>query len=1037
MPRKPKLPMRKFSQIHLTFLLLLGCVAFANAQSVSGKVVSASDGSTLPGVSILLKGTTIGTSTDSEGNYVLSGPEIPNGTLVFSFIGYTTQEIPVQNQTTINLTLVEDITTLTEVVVSALNIEKEKKALNSGVAVVSGSELIQARTNNLVNGLVGRVSGLNVTSTATGAAGSSRVVIRGNTSISDNNQPLYVVDGIPIDNQVRQSAGEWGGRDAGDGIQMLNPDEIESLTVLKGGSAAALYGFRASNGVILITTKQGSKRNGVGIEFNSNLVFEEALELAEWQKEYGHGSQGAPPANTDAAATGLQLNSWGGRLDPNLLVPQFDGVSRPYVAHEDNLKNFYKTGTNFTNSLSLNGGTDKVTYNFSVSDLNNKSIVPNSTLRRNSFSLNTTLRPIDKLTVNISVRYLRERVKNRPRLSDSPGNANFTMNLLPLSIDVRTLKESMTDQLGFERPFNANVYVTNPYWATEMFNQHDERDRVIGVVMAKYDLTKWLYVRGKVGTDQYVRTNFELTPFGTQYARTGEINDQSTSKFREFNGEWLVGANKEFGNINVDAFVGGNLMIQKDETMKWWGNNFFGPGFYHITNLQNKNTEFSVLEKRVSSVFGSLELSYKRFLYLTATARNDWFSTLPRENWAILYPSIGASFVLSDAVQLPSFISFAKIFGSYAKVGGDRQPYGLTLPYLYRLPHGSAPVADIDDDPSTIPNANLKPYETTTLEAGLETRILNNKIGVEFSVYRKATENDIISSQISNSTGYTSVLLNVGEVTNNGIELLVNATPIKTNDFTWDVSFNIANNISKVVKISDELTTFRVATAAGSRRAFVDHLVDKPFGQVMGYEPLRDPATGQYILNNGVLQSAGTLTAYGTGVPPLTTGIMNSFRYKAFGLSVLIDGKFGAVLYSGTTDFAKYRGAHTATLRGRDEGIIETGINADGSTNTTSVTTQTYFQSAHLNITGLDIYDADFIKLRQIILSYNLPQNIVAKTPFQGISLSVVGRNLAILMKHVPNVDPESSYNNGDGQGLEYFGAPPVRSYGFNVNLKL
>ncbi|HYG20883.1 MAG TPA: SusC/RagA family TonB-linked outer membrane protein [Ohtaekwangia sp.] len=1026
--------MKKILQIHAVTFLLLLCWGFASAQTVTGKVVSDTDGAPIPGVSVVLKGTTVGTTTDTEGNFALDGSEVLNGTLVFSFIGFTSQEVAVQNQTVINVTLAEDITTLNEVVVTALNIEREKKALNSGVSVVSGAELTQARSNNLVNGLVGRVAGLNVTSTATGAAGSSRVVIRGNTSISGNNQPLYVVDGIPIDNQVRQSAGEWGGRDAGDGIQMLNPDEIESITVLKGGSAAALYGFRASNGVILITTKQGSKSKGLGIEFNSNLVFEEPLELADWQTVYGHGSLGVPPANA-AAAAGLNLNSWGGLLDGSM-VPQFDGVERPYVAHKNNLKNFYNTGTNFTNALSLSGSTDKMSYNFSMSDLNNKSVVPNSTLRRNSFSLNATLKPVEKLTLNVSVRYLRERVKNRPRLSDSPGNANFTMNLLPNSIDVRTLKESMTDDFGFEKAFNANVFVTNPYWATEMFNQHDERDRIVGVVMGKYDLTKWLYVRGKIGTDQYTRSNFEITPFGTRYVQTGEINDQSTSKFREFNGEWLVGANKEFGNINVDAFVGGNLMIQKDETMKWWGNTFFGPGFYHITNLQNKNNDFSVLEKKVTSVFGSVELSYKRYLYLTATARNDWFSTLPRENWDILYPSVGASFVLSDAVQLPAAISFAKIFGSYAKVGGDRDPYGLTLPYLYRNPHGAAPVADIDNDPSTIPNANLKPYETTTLEAGFETRLLENRIGLEFSVYQKTTENDIISSQISNSTGYGSVLLNVGEVSNKGIELLLNATPLKLNNFSWDVSFNVAHNASKVVKISDDLKVFRVATAAGSRRANIDHLEGKAFGQVMAFRPLKNEQ-GQYILNNGVLQSEPTQTAHGTGVPPVTMGLMNEFRYKGFGLSVLIDGKFGAVMYSGTNDFAKYRGAHKATLRGREEGIIEAGVDGNGVPNATSVTSQTYFQSAHLNITGLDVYDADFIKLRQIILSYALPGNIVAKTPFQGISVSLVGRNLGILMKHVPNVDPESSYNNTNGQGLEFFGAPTVRSYGFNVNLKL
>lgn len=1027
--------MKKSLQVLMTFVLLC-CCGFATAQTVTGKVTSA-DGSSLPGVSVLLKGTAIGTSTDAEGVFRISNSEVPNGTLVFSFIGYTTQEIAVQNQTVIDVTMTEDITTLSEVVVTALNIEKEKKALSYSVSSVNGDELTQARTNNFANGLVGRIAGLNVTSTATGAGGSSRVVIRGNTSLSDNNQPLYVVDGVPIDNQVRQSAGEWGGRDAGDGIQMLNPDEIESVTVLKSGSAAALYGFRASNGAILITTKKGSKRSGIGIEVNSNFVFEQPLQLADWQNKYGHGVSGAAPASPEAAA-GINFNTWGARMEGQM-VPQFDGVSRPYVAHEDNLKNFYNTGTNFTNSLSLSGGSDKVNYNFSMSDLNNKSIVPNSTLRRNNFSLNATFKPIEKLTLNVSVRYLRERVKNRPRLSDSPGNANFTMNLLPSSIDVRTLKTSMMDDLGNERPFNANVFVTNPYWATEKFNQHDERDRVIGAITAKYDLTKWLYVRGKIGTDTYIRTNYEITPYGTRYAQAGEINDQSTSKFREFNGEWLVGANKAFGDIGIDAFVGGNLMIQKDETMKWWGNTFFGPGFNHITNLQNRNNDFVVVDKKVTSFFGSAEFSYKRFLYVTATARNDWFSTLAPGDWAILYPSVGASFILSDAVELPAVFSFAKFFTSYARTGGDREPYGLTLPYTYRLPHGSSPVADISTDPNNrIPNANLKPFETTTLEAGFETRLLENRIGVEFSVYKRTTVNDIIGSQISNTTGYPAVLLNVGEVTNNGIELLVNATPIKTQDFSWDVSFNIANNVSEVVRISEQLETFRVATAAGSRRAHVDHIKGKPFGQVMGFKPLRDPETGEYVITSGgTLQSEPTLTAFGTGVPPITTGLMNEFRYKGFGLSILIDGKFGGVMYSGTNDFAKYRGAHKATLRGREEGIVADGILADGTPNTTSVSSQVYFQGSHLNITGLDIYDADFIKLRQIIFSYNLPQKFIAKTPFKGVSLSIVGRNLGILMKHVPNVDPESSYNNGNGQGLEFFGAPTVRSYGFNVNLKL
>ncbi|MGZ5248472.1 MAG: TonB-dependent receptor domain-containing protein, partial [Flavitalea sp.] len=573
----------------------------------------------------------------------------------------------------------------------------------------------------------------------------------------------------------------------------------------KGGAAAALYGSRSTAGFILITTKKCTKRKGVGIEINSNLVVEKINNVSDWQYDYGHGTLGAAPTNLEGA-NNIPLNSWGGKMSGQNVI-QWDGESRPYVAVKDNLERFYRTGTNFTNTIKMYGGSDKMTYNFTVSDLANTSIVPNSSIHRNNFLLNTVITPMDKLTVNLNVRYIRERSKNRPRLSDSPGNANFTIGLMPTSWDVETFQTSMLDANGNENKFNNNDYVTNPYWATTRFGQRDTRDRFIGLIEAKYDLTSWLYVRGRLSTDQYTRTNFEYTPSGTKYSPGGQINDQTTNRFREFNGEWLVGSRKEFSKFGIDALVGGNMMIQKDEGQSFWGDNFFAPNFYHISNLQNRNTAFNYTEKRINSLFGSAEVNYNKFLYLTFTGRNDWFSTLSPENWSIFYPSVGASFVLSDAMTMPAFLDFAKIRTGWARVGGDRDPYGLSLPYGLGNPYNGLPVGNIGT--GTIPNRGLKPFTVTTMEVGFETRMFDNRFGIDFTYYDRKTEDDIVSSQISGTSGFGSVLLNVGEVSNKGVELLLTGGLISQKNFSWDASFNVGYNKGVVVKISDQLTTAR------------------------------------------------------------------------------------------------------------------------------------------------------------------------------------------------------------------------------------
>lgn len=972
------------------------------------------------------------TNSDVNGNFSM---KVPTASFVLEVVatGYQTQTINVgERDQNITITMVASDDQLSEVVVTALGIQKEKKALGYSLTEVKGEDLTQARTNNVINNLAGRVAGLNVVSTATGSAGSSRVILRGNTSISDNNQPLYVVDGIPIDNSNRGSAGEWGGRDAGDGIQMLNPDEIESISVLKGGNAAALYGARASNGVILVTTKKGSKRKGVGIEINSNFATETAMDFTDWQYEYGHGTQGVKPTDV-AGVAGIPMNSWGAKLDGSSVV-QFDGVSRPYSAQKNNIKNFYDRGTNLNNSVSLYGGSDKMTYNFTMSDLNNQSILPGSTLRRNNFGMNIGVNPVDKLSVNVSARYIAERVKNRPRLSDSPGNANFTIGLMPTSWNEQSFQDGKTTDLGGERAFSNNPYVTNPYWAIENFQQKDSRDRLIGAVEARYDFTSWLYLRGRIGTDQYTRANFDVTPTGTAYAPGGQIDDQTNNRFSERNAEWILGVKKDVtSKIGLDVFVGGNAMTQKDESVGYSGSNFFVPGFYNINNLQNKNTSYGYREKRINSFFGSGEIAYNRFLYLTVTARNDWYSTLSPDNRSILYPSVAGSAVLSEVINMPKAITFFKVRAAWSKVGGDRSPYGLTLPYrLSSNTYDGLPVGEIGTN--TIPNQNLLPYQVTSSEFGLDGRFFNNRVGLDLTIYSRATTNDIISSQISQTSGFGSVLINVGEVSNKGVELLLNLTPVKSKSLTWDLSFNMGYNKSVVNKISDQLTTSRVANAR-SLTAFVDHNVGEAFGQVMGFDYKRN-ANGDLLLKDGLPQR-GDLKAYGTGVSPLTLGLNNDFRIGRLNIGFLIDGRFGGHMYSGTNDFGTYRGKTQRTLEGREGGLVVDGVDeASGLKNDVNVSSQSYNQSIGLNISSEFIYKSDFIKLRQVIIGYSLPSSVLGKSGFKGINISLVARNLAVLKKYVPNIDPESTYNSTNGQGLEWYGFPPVRSMGVNVNLK-
>lgn len=1068
----------------LLFLISTFMVSFSWAQQreVSGTITSSDEGMPLPGVSILIVGTTTGTVTDADGNYKLS---VPSGaTLRFSYIGYVNQEMAVGNRSVIDIVMEPDATQLQEVVVTSLGIERETKALGYSITEVSGDQFTDARTNNLANQLEGRVAGVNVSSVSGGPASSTRVIIRGNKSLQGNNQPLYVVDGIPMDNSNFGQAGMWGGRDEGDGMSSINPDDIESIQVLKGANAAALYGARAANGVINITTKKGTSRKGIGVEFISNYEFQTVYDQRDKQTEYGQGNYVLSDPNdpespriavaprTQQEAYDWGTSSWGPRLGSQASAIQFDGVSRPYTDQGDNWERFYKTGSTWTNTVALTGGSDRQNFRFAVSDLRNSSIIPNSGFNRTNLSLSSNSKFGEKLTLTAKVLYSNEYADNRPYLSDSPANGILSMYYVPQNINVENYKGD-PNKLGAIAPDTPDASLTlwgksvgeefqqannnwhqNPWWVAYQFNNDDTRDRVITSGQLRYDITDFLYVQGRIGMDWMTRRETDLVPQGTGYQRGGSLSEAQTN-IREINMDYLVGFDDTFGDFSVNAFVGGNYMRRKYEDLNLNGNDFNVPFEAFINNTVTRSWGFGYSDAGINSVYGQAEFGYKGFIYLTGTFRNDWFSVLNPEFNSILYPSVGASFVFSDAINtLPSWLSFGKVRASWAQVGNVTiNPYETNLTYSLsgntHLGYTMASFSSAGGNNGLIPNPELQPLLSTEMEVGLDVRFLDNRLGLDFTYYSQKTTDDILNATISRASGFGRTTVNLGEMTNKGIEVLLNATPIR-GEFNWDVSLNFAKNTNEVVSLiegTDEL----VVEEPRNRFVFIKHIVGQPFGAITGR--VQKMYNGQPVyFSDGRPDATDEFEIVGNGNPDWTGGLNNSFTWKNFNLSFLIDFKVGGDVLSGTNARLTSAGLTELSLQGREgkepmtvSGVTQTGTSAEGEPiyeplNLTLTPSQarSYWSSVQGDSEGLAdlwIYDAGYGKLRQLTFGYNFPRSLLSKTPFNSLSLSFVGRNLLVLWKNIDNVDPESSYSNSNGQGLEYFAMPAVRSYGFNLKV--
>lgn len=1010
-------------------------------------IVKDATGEPIIGANVIEKGTTNGVMTGLDGDFTL---EVPTGaTLEFSYIGYAPVSIPVNGQTIFNVVLKEDTQTLDEVVVTALGIKRQKRALGYSTTTVGGDDFTVARDPNLGNALSGKIAGVTVAGNSTGSGGSSRVVIRGNASLTGNNQPLYVVDGVPFDNTNMGSAGQWGGLDLGDGLSNINPDDIADIQVLKGAAASALYGYRGGNGAILITTKSGQKGKPVSIDFNNNLTFNAIYDYRDFQNVFGQGSEGQRPLTADAAKA-TEVLSWGERMDGGKAI-NFLGNEYAY-SPVDNWSNFYRTGVNNATSLAISGAGDKITYRFGVSNTYEKGILPNANISQQGINMNTTYDILKNLHLSVNANYVFEKNQGRSNLSDGNGSTNASLLYRANTFDIRWMERETpesdwgTTASGKEMIGGTNEYFNNPYWLQYRKVNTTNKNRLTGGITLKYDIFDWLYAQGGITRDGFSFEFRNVQPYGAAADAAGYLQEYEKN-YSEMNLNYLIGFNKEFGDWNIGATIGGNR--QRNITKQWGtdGNikSFLVPGFESANNISNRTYLKDYTEYRVNSVYATADIGWKNQIFLNLTGRNDWFSTLNPDHNHYFYPSVSLSWVFSDTFEMPEWFTFSKVRGSYASASNGTNPYQNYLTYkLQNYKINGQSVATVNN--STVPNSMLKPVRISEWEAGLNISFLNNRLTLDAAYYVKNTKDDIAQVTTSNASGFSSAIQNIGEIQNNGIEIMVNAVPIQTNKFQWSTTFNIAHNNSEVKYLGEGVSSLSIDGATSrSGNVTVKNIVGMSYGELVGFKYQRDDQ-GNIVFKDGVAQATTKTENLGSGVYNLTGGWRNEFTYKDWTLSFLLDFKAGAKLFSGTNYGLYSDGLHKNTLEGRgDDGkgtIIGKGVMLDESgnyvANNVKVSAQTYWQGiVSNNIAEEFIYNASFIKLRELSLGYTFPKSLLGRqNVVKGASISLVGRNLWTILKHTDNIDPESAYNNTNGQGLELNGYPATRSIGFNVNVK-
>ena len=1007
------------------------------------------------GATVVEKGTpNNGTVTDIDGNFTLT---VKSGaTLVISYVGMKSVEVKASSSP-VTVVLEDDSKALNEVVVTALGIKRDRKALGYGLDEVKGDAFEKAKETNVINSMAGRVAGLVVSQTAGGASGSTRVILRGSTEMTGNNQPLYVVDGVPLDNTNFGSASTAGGYDLGDGISSINPDDIESMSVLKGPAASALYGSRASHGVILITTKKADGKGKFSVEYNGTLTIDQ--QLSKWddiQQVYGMGSNGT--YSIDAISN--TNKSWGPKADGSNMLKYFDGVERPYLIIPNNTSGFFRTGLTANNTVAVSANYKNSGMRFTFSDMRNKDIVPNADMSRDIFNLrsNSTLGKVD---LDFSVNYTHEDVNNRPALGDSKSNIGKNLMTLATTYDQSWLRTYQDENGEYSNWNGMDPYNVNPYWDVYKNSNTSDKDLIRFHASAIWNINPHLKIKGTAGTEF---NWFTFQDFKAPTTPGYEAGYLQRSKFenRMYNFELLATYNNRWGDFDFTGTFGGNIYKVDNKTMITTAKDMQIRDVIAIMSFNETSIEENSYRKQINSVFGAVNFGWRSLIYLDATLRGDQSSTLPLNNNIYVYPSVSGSFVFSELINKKNILPYGKFRLSWAQVGSDTDPYQLGLVYTKsKFTYPGYTIGYINNE--TIPNKNLKPTRTNSFEAGFETKFFNSRIGLDFTYYNQISKDQIMGIASSWATGYPYRLINAGEIQNQGIEITLNTRPIQIGDFAWDLNFNFAKNSNKVKKLVDDMDMFELEKASWLD-VQIAAKVGENFGSIVGPDFVRnekgdiliDPQTGlpEYDKSNHVLGNASW---------DWTGGISTALHYKNFSLSALFDIKVGADLYSMSARAAYESGKSKATMEGRDAwyaseeqrqaagipkgsdnwkptgGFIAPGgsDNGDGTyrPNDIIINPEDYWMSVCRNAPSMFIYDNSYIKCREIVLSYQFPKKWLGKV-LQDMSVSFVARNPFIVWKNIPNIDPDSNYNNTTGMGLEYGSLPSRKSYGINVNIK-
>lgn len=1075
-------------RIHLFLLALaIGVIqGAAQVTTVRGIVTTEEDGEPVIGASVIVKGTSLGTVTDVNGRFELSGLPPSATRLLISYISLMAKEVAIAPQ--VSVTLKSDTHLLDEVVVTALGISREKKALGYTAQEVKQNALVQGKDNNLLNSLSGKIAGVRITNTQ-GDVGSSRIVIRGETSIAGENQPLFIVDGIPVDNS--QLNARSSGRDFKNAIADLNPEDIKTLTVLKGPNAAALYGARAAHGAIVITTKGGDKRQkGIGITLHSSTQVSFVATLPEFQNLFGQGA-GGRFSYVDGKGAGVNDGvdeSWGPRLDIGLLIPQFDSpldadgnrVATPWVSHPNNVRDYFRMGISTNNGISVARGDDKYQFRVGYNYEKQVSIVPDAGTNKTNISLNTDYHLAKWIVVGATANYI---VYTAPSLpgSATPSGSNVRSNSPMLQflwfgrqVDTNSLKADYT------RNWNSSYY-DNPFWSTSYNTQSQERHRLIGDLHAEFRLTDGLNVRFRTSTDWYndrrkSKVKWGSAGAGSPYGSYAE--DAYTVK--ENNTEVLATYIKQLNkNWGIDALLGFNVRNKQYENNYQAAPRLAVADLYTLTNSRDPLTSSNDFYRlRQYGLYGSIQLDYRRWAFLNITGRNDWSSTLPVDNNSYFYPSVTASVLLSEAFGWRSkAVNYLKIRGGWSQVGADANPYQLATVFTSETAFNGNPL----QSSSTIGmNSNLKPENTSSIEAGFEAAFWDNRLYLDFTYYKTDSRNQILKLATTAASGYTSQVRNAGHIRNRGYEIQLGAVPIQTSKgFRWNLDLNYGANSSKVVKLDDEglITSYQLYSSGIQILASVG----EAYGTLFGTSYVRD-ANGNVVVDaNGLPKISTTNKTLGKFTPDWTGGISNTFSYRSLSLSFLIDASVGGSIFSNTNKTGKYTGVLANTLSGRDaehgglwyytdamgnnvrlsespsysvssdglyyaqvngqstrvyqDGIMVEGVTESGSKNEEVVSAEKYYHRIY-SIAEANVYDASYVKLREVALSYRLPRLWTQKLHLQEASVTLTGRNLWTIYKSVPNIDPESALTTGNAQGVEAYSLPTTRSFGVNLSVK-